>query len=406
MADIAIEFHDVSKKFRKGEASDSLRDLIPAMCKKLLKRGRRIAEELVDKEFWALREVSFQVKEGDTLGIIGPNGAGKSTILKILSGIIRPTVGHYRVNGRLSALIEIGAGFHQDLTGKENIFLNGAILGMRRSEINAKFDEIVEFSGLKEFIDTPVKRYSSGMYARLGFSVAVHVDPDILLVDEVLSVGDMAFQAKCQRKMHEIAGSGTTIIFITHNMNAIADLCPETIVLSGGKVTYQGPTQEAIKFYFQAAHISPQDHKDDGLLYLERKTIKSSNGEVRKIFRSGESFKLECVFQALEVLSNLGIAIWVRNLNGDQVFNISSQRMNVPTVSVNRGQRFGCSFTLVANLCAGSYTIGVLVRRYDLDLTYLLIEPLERIEVVDSDNCGGTAWLSPSCSLALGDNVG
>src|SRR5581483_6394239 len=201
MNDIAIEFENVSKKFKRGEKFDSLRDLIPALAKKLRSGKKDSPSELKEREFWALRDVSFQVKKGEALGIIGSNGAGKSTVLKILSGIIRPTNGHYRINVRLSALIEVGAGFHPDLSGRENVFLNGAILGMTPKEISTRFDEIVDFSGLTEFIDTPVKRYSSGMYARLGFSVAIHMKPDVLLVDEVLSVGDMAFQAKCQQKM-------------------------------------------------------------------------------------------------------------------------------------------------------------------------------------------------------------
>ena len=189
MSSVALEFDGVWKKFRKGEKHDSLRDLVPALVKALLSGNHRDA--LKTREFWALRDVSFQIKRGEAVGIIGANGSGKSTTLKLLSGILKSTRGEVKVNGKLSALIEVAAGFHPDLTGRENIYLNGTILGMRKPEIDRKFDEIVDFSGLEDFIDTPVKRYSSGMYARLGFSVAAHVDPDILLVDEVLSVGDM-----------------------------------------------------------------------------------------------------------------------------------------------------------------------------------------------------------------------
>src|ERR1700686_3068165 len=186
----AIEFNNVWKKFKRGEKFDSLRDLIPSMAKMVFATRKA---DLQDKEFWAVRDVSFQIGRGDALGIIGPNGSGKSTALKLLSGILKPDKGTLSVRGRLSTLIELGAGFHPDLTGRENIYLNGTILGMRRAEIDRKFDAIVEFSGLAGFIDTPVKRYSTGMYARLGFSVAAHVDPDILIVDEVLSVGDIVF---------------------------------------------------------------------------------------------------------------------------------------------------------------------------------------------------------------------
>jgi lipopolysaccharide transport system ATP-binding protein len=204
---------------------------------------------LREKEFWAVKDVSFQLKYGEAIGIIGPNGAGKTTILKLLSGILLPTKGTYKVNGRISALIEVGAGFHPDLTGKENIFLNGAILGMTREQINKKYEAIVEFSELAEFIDTPVKRYSSGMYARLGFSVAAHVDPQILLIDEVLSVGDISFQQKCLNKMQEIIINGTTIIFISHNIPAVIKLCPKTILLDRGSIHQFGKRKMCRHYY-------------------------------------------------------------------------------------------------------------------------------------------------------------
>ena len=222
MSDIALELNGVWKKFRKGERHDSLRDLIPALFKKTLSP---VQSSLKEEEFWALKDISLGVKRGEALGIIGPNGSGKSTTLKILSGIIRPTKGTIKVNGRLSALIEVGAGFHQDLTGRENIYLNGAILGMRKEEIDRKLDEIIAFSGISDFIDTPVKRYSSGMYARLGFSIAAHVDPEVLLVDEVLSVGDMSFQEKSINKMMSFKDSDASIIFVSHNLASVNLLC-------------------------------------------------------------------------------------------------------------------------------------------------------------------------------------
>ena len=192
----AVQVDHVWKKFRRGELHDSLRDLIPAVARRLLGRGPR-SDALLEREFWALKDVSFEVQRGQSLGIIGPNGAGKSTMLKLLSRIIRPTRGDYHVHGRLSALIEVGAGFHQDLTGRENIYLNGTILGMSKKEIRAKEERIIDFAGIEEFIETPVKRYSSGMMARLGFAIAAHLEPDVLLVDEILSVGDAKFRHKC-----------------------------------------------------------------------------------------------------------------------------------------------------------------------------------------------------------------
>ncbi len=247
MGDVRVELRDVWKKFRKGERHDSLRDLIPDFAKKIV-RGRR-SRELEDKEFWALKDVSFQIRSGEAFGLIGNNGAGKSTILKLLSGILRQDKGEIIVDGRISALIEVGAGFHPELTGRENIYLNGAILGMKKEEIDRKFDEIVEFSGIGDFIDTPVKRFSSGMYARLGFSVAAHVDPDILLVDEVLSVGDMGFQKKCIDKMLSFKESGTTVIFVSHNLEAINVLCKKTALLNSGRLVALDDTAEVIKRY-------------------------------------------------------------------------------------------------------------------------------------------------------------
>jgi len=240
-----IEFTNVWKKFRKGEKFDSLRDAIPNFFKKTVAKK----DELQDREFWAVKDVSFNITKGEVVGIMGPNGAGKSTILKMLSGIYAPNKGTMAINGRLSALIEVTAGFHPELTGRENVYLNGTILGMKKKEIDAKFDQIVEFSGVSEFIDTPVKRYSSGMFSRLGFSVAAHMDPDILIVDEVLAVGDIAFQAKCAHKMRELMHSGATIVLVSHQLNMIQSLCKRVILLNKGEVLKDGPTDEVIPLY-------------------------------------------------------------------------------------------------------------------------------------------------------------
>lgn len=244
----AIELKNVSKKFKKGERHDSLRDLIPSVLKSPF-RKKADKNELEKNEFWALKDINFELKRGEALGIIGPNGAGKSTILKILSSIHRPTSGEININGRLSALIEVGAGFHQDLTGRENIYLAGAIMGMPRKEIDAKYQSIVDFAELHDFIDTPVKRYSSGMYVRLGFAVAAHMDPEILLIDEVLAVGDMSFQTKCLDKIREFVESGKTIIFISHQLHQVEKLCDRVILLMEGKSVYDGDANSAIDLY-------------------------------------------------------------------------------------------------------------------------------------------------------------
>ena len=242
-----VDFDGVWKKFRRGERHDSLRDLIPATARRLLRRGPR--PDLAASEFWAVRVISFSVRPGEALGIIGPNGAGKSTILKLLTRILRPTRGTCEVRGRAGALIEVAAGFHPDLTGRENLYLQGAIMGMRRAEITRKFDEIVEFSGVGEFIDTPVKRYSSGMNARLGFAIAAHLDPDVLLIDEVLSVGDVAFQERCVARMRTMLARGVPLVFVSHNLSAVTSLCTRAIVLARGQMVFDGAPADAVREY-------------------------------------------------------------------------------------------------------------------------------------------------------------
>src|SRR5271166_219921 len=240
MSDVALRMENVYKKFRKGEVYNSLRDLLPALTGRMFRQQELLESD--KREFWALHDLSFEVKRGEAFGIIGPNGAGKSTALKVLSRIMKPTKGRVVINGRLSALIEVTAGFHPDLTGRENIFLHGTILGMTRREIESKLDEIIAFSGIEEFIDTPVKRYSSGMFARLGFSVAAHVDPEVLVVDEVLSVGDNLFQQRCMERIHSIIKAGTTVLFVSHNLKAVTEICPRAMLLDHGRVVAIGDT--------------------------------------------------------------------------------------------------------------------------------------------------------------------
>ena len=271
----ALELNHVWKKFHRGEFNDCLRDAIPAFFKSLVGLGPK-KDELANKDFWALSDIDFKVEEGERLGIIGHNGAGKSTLLKILSQIIAPNRGSIQVNGRLRALIEIGAGFHGDLTGRENIYLNGAILGMTRKQIDANFDSIVDFSGIEEFLDMPIKRYSSGMAARLGFAVAAHLDPEILIVDEVLSVGDTQFQKKCLGKMSEVANAGRTVLFVSHNMRAVRQLCSRGILLEHGKIVDDGPAENVIQNYFGKLNSQAGNP-------LEERTDRVGSGEARVI---------------------------------------------------------------------------------------------------------------------------
>jgi lipopolysaccharide transport system ATP-binding protein len=241
-----IEFEHVSKAYRLGASRTSLRETITQIPRKLFSHnGARTDDQLL----WALDDVSFRVERGEVLGIIGPNGAGKSTMLKLLSKVTFPTRGHIRTQGRMAALIELGAGFHPDLSGRENVYLNGSILGLTRQEIDTQFSDIVEFAGLERFIDTPVKRYSSGMYVRLAFAVAAHVKADLLLIDEVLSVGDMAFQQRCMEKMNELRDSGTTIVFVSHNLWNVEVFCRRALLLRAGRIVAKGNPAEVIGIY-------------------------------------------------------------------------------------------------------------------------------------------------------------
>jgi lipopolysaccharide transport system ATP-binding protein len=248
MSSTVIKVQNLSKLYRLGELhkqTNSFRDKVTSMFRR--KRGNK-----EDQEIWALNDISFEVKKGEVLGIIGRNGAGKSTILKILSNITKPTRGKAWINGRVGSLLEVGTGFHPELTGRENIFLNGAILGMKKAEIERKFDEIVAFAEIERFIDTPVKRYSSGMYVRLAFAVAAHLEPEILIIDEVLAVGDANFQKKCLNKMQGVGQEGRTVLFVSHNMPAITRLCKRAILLDEGRILCDGPSHQVVSNYLKA----------------------------------------------------------------------------------------------------------------------------------------------------------
>jgi len=264
MSDIALHVAQLGKQYRIGDRLDrykTLRDVVSDAASAPL-RGLRSAFSRDSSGqtgqgdgngvIWALRDVSFDVEQGEVLGIIGRNGAGKTTLLKILSRITEPTEGYAAIRGRVGSLLEVGTGFHLELTGRENIYLNGAILGMKKAEIEAKFDEIVDFSGVERFIDTPVKRYSSGMYVRLAFAVAAHLEPEILLVDEVLAVGDASFQKKCLNKMQDVGQEGRTVLFVSHSMRAITRLCSRTILLDEGRIQKDGPSHQAVGAYLQS----------------------------------------------------------------------------------------------------------------------------------------------------------
>lgn len=363
-ADITLAMRSVSKRFRKGELHDSLRDLVPDLARRLLHRH---SDRPDDREFWALRDVSFEVARGEAFGIIGHNGAGKSTILKILSGIMKPTRGEMTVHGRLSALIEVGAGFHPDLTGRENVFLNGAILGMSRAEIRKRFDEIVAFAELDDFIDTPVKRYSSGMYARLGFAVAAHVNPDVLIVDEVLSVGDYLFQRKCFEKMTAVLQGGTTVVFVSHNLRAVTDLCQRGLLLEHGRPAALGSASDVVGAYLGGAlRAHPSDGKE---AYLSQVRVRGSAGS-GPTFRSGETVWVDVDVRAAASVESLAVVLELRDDDHYEVFNTSSQRLGTPAFALAPGESFRCTFELDLHLAQGTFHFGAYIHRYDVGRQY------------------------------------
>jgi len=270
MSDIAVETNGLSKQYRIGVHNaypmfrEALVQAVSAPLRKLRSRFSGQQKRLQAGRIWALQDVNLKVERGEVVGIIGRNGAGKSTLLKVLSGITEPTAGHADIHGRIGSLLEVGTGFHMELTGRENIFMNGALLGMDRREIKRKFDEIVAFSEVEDFLDTPVKRYSSGMYMRLAFAVAAHLETEILAIDEVLAVGDAAFQKKCLGKMGSVAKAGRTILFVSHNMAAVRSLCNRAYALDGGRVVHQGATKDVVNQYLNAVKV-PTGLEDDSL---------------------------------------------------------------------------------------------------------------------------------------------
>jgi lipopolysaccharide transport system ATP-binding protein len=366
MADYILEVEEVFKKFRRGELYDSLRDLLPALARRLVRRQH--VQELGQREFWALQDVSFSVAQGEAFGIIGGNGAGKSTILKLLTGIMRPTRGSLRVSGRVSALIEVSAGFHPDLTGRENIYLNGAILGMTREEVRRRFDAIVAFSGLEEFIDTPVKRYSSGMLARLGFSVAAHVDPDVLLVDEVLSVGDYLFQRKCVERMNAVIASGATVVFVSHNLQAVANLCPRSLLLERGRVQLVGPTAEVIRAYFARGERQRAVDVDSGVV-ITRVTVHDDSGP-RVEFESDAKFRVTVEARARSRHGDMSVVIQIVDDYQYPIFDTCTQRLGAGAITLEGGEMLSCTFELDLSLADGTFHVNAFLHRYVTDRPY------------------------------------
>jgi lipopolysaccharide transport system ATP-binding protein len=321
--------------------------------------------DLGDDEMWALRGVSFEVKQGEILGIIGRNGAGKSTLLKILSRVTAPTNGEVRVKGRIASLLEVGTGFHPELTGRENIFLNGAILGMTKTEIRSKLDEIIDFSGVEKFIDTPVKRYSSGMYVRLAFAVAAHLEPEILIVDEVLAVGDVQFQRKCLGKMGEVAHEGRTVLFVSHNMNAVKSLCGRALLLANGLLSLNGPVDSVIEKYLQTENAA-QTHwvrKDplcgsDGILFQEIMVLVDGK-QASSTIHADKPFEVVVRARAFRAYRTAEIVIRLTNEEGIPVLSTANCDAFDNFEPIERGDHVFVARFPALLLSSGSYSLLV-----------------------------------------------
>jgi len=376
----AIKVEHLGKRYVLGARAtgqQTLRDSLVASAARLVSK----TSSAMSDELWALNDVSFSVQPGEVVGIIGRNGAGKSTLLKILSRITEPTRGRVEVYGRTGSLLEVGTGFHPELSGRENVFLNGAILGMRKAEIDRHFDEIIAFAGVERFVDTPVKRYSSGMFLRLAFAVAAHLVPEILIVDEVLAVGDAAFQQKCLNKMGDVAREGRTVLFVSHNMAAIKHLCPRAIVLSSGEMTYDGPSQDAVRLYL-ANTTGLDDQSLDGLRFdnpeprsdeqfeVTSVEVLGEDGKVKPALATGEYARFRIKWRASEAVRNAGVELGVYTLEGVPLIQYSTRPVASVDVQFSRGENFiDCEFPQFP-LAGGQYYLSVGLTRPMLEWLY------------------------------------
>jgi len=352
MSDIAIRVEKLSKQFKIGVGKvqhDTLRDQIAGGISSII-RSRRSLSGIRMETFSALTDVSFEVKKGEVVGIIGRNGAGKSTLLKILSRITEPTSGFADIHGRVASLLEVGTGFHPELSGRENIYLNGAILGMKRVEIARKFDDIVDFAEVGQFIDTPVKHYSSGMYVRLAFAVAAHLEPEILLVDEVLAVGDTAFQKKCLGKMGDVARDGRTILFVSHNMAAVAGLCSGAHMLAQGRRVCSGNTSDVIAAYLSSFQLSSRatvvdrrDRKGNGKVTFTDVEFLSETGTPVEVIQSGQDVVFSVGYKSSETnLRNVEVSVELVAQSGQCMLIMNSEMVGVTFDLIPSTGRFNC----------------------------------------------------------------
>jgi lipopolysaccharide transport system ATP-binding protein len=396
MRDVAIQVEGLSKRYRIGRAlhHNTLRDAIVDALSTPLRHFRKAPSSSDEETFWALRNVSFEVNRGEVLGVIGRNGAGKSTLLKVLSRITEPTEGEAWIRGRVGSLLEVGTGFHPELTGRENVFLNGAILGMKQSEIARKFDEIVAFAEVEKFIDTPVKRYSSGMYVRLAFAVAAHLESDILIVDEVLSVGDAEFQKKSIGKMREVAAScQRTVLFVTHNLAAVQNLCSRAILLEQGSVVVDSSVMSATGKYLDSMRalrrvplFDRTNREGTGEARLVDIRLLDSNGAAKAAVPMGEDWHLRLTFDCKQRVSRPEIRVVVDTDFGQRVSRISSSLTQGALPYLEGRIEVRCHVSRL-NLTEGLYTLTVRLGRHDGEIIDRVESAME-IEIVAANELG------------------
>lgn len=405
MSTIAIRAEKIGKRYRLGTAITRYGTLREKLADSLSAPARRLrADSKEENHIWALRDVSFTVEQGQVLGVIGRNGAGKSTLLKILSRVTEPTEGYAEIHGRVGSLLEVGTGFHPELTGRENIYLNGAILGMKRSEIDKKFDEIVDFSEVEKFIDTPVKRYSSGMYLRLAFAVAAHLEPEILVVDEVLAVGDAEFQRKCLGKMSDVAQQGRTVLFVSHNMSAILRLTDETMVIDHGSLVLRAPTPQAVDLYLSHGYSQegqrawrPEEVPTDAAPFRPVELrIRNLRGAVIDAVRSVEPFLLEFEYILDAPITGLRVGVYLMSARGEYVFTSfdTDDPQQFERFSTRPAGRYISKCTVPADfLNEGRFVVGVNASSYRVK-RYFQDEQAVTFSV-DSAGAPGMQWPEP-----------
>jgi lipopolysaccharide transport system ATP-binding protein len=363
MNDYAIQVENLGKQYRVGQyvGYRTLRESLSNLLSATFRHSNNGHRRNKDQEYiWPLKDISFSVKRGEAIGIIGRNGAGKTTLLKVLSRITEPTEGRAFIRGRVGSLLEVGTGFHPELTGRENVYLNGAVLGMKKREIDRKFDEIVEFSGVKAFVDTPLKRFSSGMQVRLAFAVAAHLEPEILLVDEVLAVGDMEFQKKCLGKMEEVSGGGKTVLFVSHNMGLIGALCERTILLDAGRIVMDGETGAVISKYIGGLPFSASEREfpDAGKDFqIQRVAVMDAGGNLKTHFDVFEQVVVEIDYEVKSELSGSVVATTIYR-QGILLFISFDTDSNNKLLGTRPPGRYRTWVKLPCPLKAGNYTIG------------------------------------------------